>query len=172
MGRLGCSRKKSGGGAKYRVRVERDWWGVWSLGSISSTPGEHCIEYSRGELGNDVRGGARYMSSSVTVLPKTMRPVKVAMKVDLLILNTLRCPAVEQVAGCKYEGAMGIQARGCVGAVKRMCWIDSGWGLPSRNQHRSHRPLFIFVGHRTPVGRAPIWVRYMESTNWGGMFVV
>ena len=29
-----------------------------SLGSISSTPGEHCIEYSRGELGNDVRGGA------------------------------------------------------------------------------------------------------------------
>jgi len=27
-------------------------------------------------------GGARYVSSSVTVLPKTMRPVKVAMKVD------------------------------------------------------------------------------------------
>jgi len=44
--------------AEYRVWVEREWWGVWSLGSISSTPGEHCIEYSRGELGNDVRGGA------------------------------------------------------------------------------------------------------------------
>ena len=33
-------------------------------------------------------GGARYMSSSVTVLPKTMRPVKVAMKVmDTIYLS-------------------------------------------------------------------------------------
>ena len=50
-------------------------------------------------------GGAQYMSSSVTVLPKTMQPVKVAMKVDLLILNMLRCPAVEQVASMKARWA-------------------------------------------------------------------
>jgi len=87
------------------VRVARDWWGVWSLGSVSSTPGEHCIEYSRGELGNDVRGGAVHVIFGVTVLPETMRPVKVAMKVDLLILKMLRCPAVEQVASMKARWA-------------------------------------------------------------------
>jgi hypothetical protein len=38
------------------------------------------------------------MELSPTVLPKTMRPVKVVMKVALLMLVTLRLPASELVA--------------------------------------------------------------------------
>ena len=86
MGRLGCSRKKSGGGAEYRVWVEREWWGVWSLGSISSTPGEHCIEYSRGELGNDVRGGAVHVIFCDGA-SKNNATGESGYKVDLLMLK-------------------------------------------------------------------------------------
>jgi len=78
---IGFGSKESGGACgpwvAFRVRLES---------IASSTAAENWAMMS---------GGARYMSSSVTVLPKTMRPVKVAMKVDLLMLKMLRCPAVD-----------------------------------------------------------------------------
>ena len=90
---IGFGSKESGGSCgpwvAFRLRLES---------IASSTAAENWAMMS---------GGARYMSSSVTVLPKTMRPVKVevAMKVDLLMLKMLRCPAVEQVASMKARWA-------------------------------------------------------------------